>query len=241
MIQSPEALSEPRLLRFTRAEHVVHRTVAGLTLVCMLTAAVLYNAPVAVEIGHRRIVKTIHVVCGYSLPVPIVVGFAFAAYRSDMRRLNRFSRADWKWLRSRTRRGGSIVVGKFNAGQKLNAALSGGAIAVLLGTGTLMYFPSLVRLAWRTGATFVHDWFALALGLLVIGHIRFATKDPESRVGMRTGSVSAQWARKHHSAWAAEQQSRAAVNANGQCTDREAQVNGASDPSRAEPDQGPPT
>lgn len=95
-------------------------------LVCVLTAAVLYNAPVAVEIGHRRIVKTIHVICGYALPIPIVVGFVFAAYRSDMRRLNRFSRADWRWLRSRKRRDGTIPVGKFNAGQKLNGALSAG-------------------------------------------------------------------------------------------------------------------
>ena len=195
---------EARLARFTSAEHLVHRTVAGLMLVCVLTAAVLYNAPVAVEIGHRRIVKTIHVICGYSLPVPIVFGFLFPTSRSDMRRLNRFSRADWKWLRSRRRRDGTIPVGKFNAGQKLNGALSAGAITVLFGTGTLMYFPSLVRLSWRTGSTFVHDWFALAIGLLVLGHIRFASKDPESRVGMRTGSVSADWARKHHNAWAAE-------------------------------------
>lgn len=68
-----------------------------------------------------------------------------------------------------------------------------------------MYFPSLVRLSWRTGSTFVHDWFALAIGLLILGHIRFAGKDPESRVGMRTGSVSVGWAREHHSGWAAEQ------------------------------------
>jgi len=75
---------------------------------------------------------------------------------------------------------------------------------VLLGTGVLMNFPDLVRLSWRTGATFVHDWFALGLGLLVLGHIYFALKDREARRGMRTGHVTAQWAHTEHAAWADE-------------------------------------
>jgi formate dehydrogenase subunit gamma len=82
--------------------------------------------------------------------------------------------------------------------------LSGGAIAALLGTGVIMYFPTMARLSWRTGATFVHDWFALALGLLVIGHVFYAMKDSEARRGMRTGQVSAAWARAEHAAWADE-------------------------------------
>ncbi len=73
---------------------------------------------------------------------------------------------------------GDIPVGKFNAGQKLNAALSAGAIGVLLGTGIVMYFTHLTRLSWRSGATFVHDWFALGLGLLVVGHIMYRAARP---------------------------------------------------------------
>jgi formate dehydrogenase subunit gamma len=67
-----------------------------------------------------------------------------------------------------------------------------------------MYYPDLVRLSWRTGASFVHDWFALAIGLLVAGHISYAMRDAESRRGMRTGRVSTVWARDHHGAWADE-------------------------------------
>jgi formate dehydrogenase subunit gamma len=173
-------------------------------IICILTAAVLYNGSFAVMIGHRHLVELIHVYAGFALPVPILLGAISAAYRLDLRRLNRFTPADWRWLRSRTRRDGTIKVGKFNAGQKLNAALSAGAIAALLGTGIIMYFPSLTRLSWRTGATFAHDWFALAVGLLVIGHILFAIRDPEARRGMRTGRVSASWARAEHAAWADE-------------------------------------
>jgi formate dehydrogenase subunit gamma len=190
--------------RFSRAERAVHRSVAALMLTCIATAAILYNGFLSKPIGHRQVVKMIHVFAGFALPIPILLGVVSAAYRSDLRRLNRFSPADWQWLRTRRRRTSTIPVGKFNAGQKLNTALSGGAIVVLLATGTIMYFPVLVQLSWRTGATFVHDWFALALGLLVIGHISYAMRDPGSRRGMRTGSVTEIWARTHHAAWVEE-------------------------------------
>jgi formate dehydrogenase subunit gamma len=190
--------------RFGKVTRAVHWTAALLMLICIVTAAILYNGSFAVAIGHRHLVELIHVYSGFALPAPILLGAMSATYRRDLRRLNRFTPRDWRWLFSRSRRDGSIRVGKFNAGQKLNGALSGGAIAALLGTGIIMYFPGLTRLSWRTGATFVHDWFALAAGLLVIGHIFYATKDSEARRGMLTGRVAASWARAEHAAWADE-------------------------------------
>jgi formate dehydrogenase subunit gamma len=190
--------------RFGKVTRAVHWTAAVLMIICILTAAILYNGSLGVAIGHRHLVELIHVYTGFALPVPILLGMFSAKYREDMRRLNRFAPRDWRWLFSRHRRDGSIKVGKFNAGQKLNGALSGGAIAALLGTGIIMYFPSLTRLSWRTGATFAHDWFALAVGLLVVGHIFYGIKDSEARRGMLTGRVSDSWARAEHSAWADE-------------------------------------
>ena len=194
-----------QLTRFSLAERVVHWTLAVLMLVCIATAAILYNGFLAVPIGHRRLVELIHVYCGFALPVPILAGLGFAAYRADVGRLNRFRPADWQWLRSRTRRDGAIRVGKFNAGQKLNAALTAGSIVVLLGSGLLMFFPDAARLSWRTGATLVHDWFALGLGLLICGHIVQAAQDPEARRGMRTGQVSEPWALREHRGWVEEE------------------------------------
>jgi formate dehydrogenase subunit gamma len=191
------------LERFTRAERWVHRATGLLMGTCLVTAFVLYYGPVSLAVGHRHTVELIHVWAGYSLAAPLLLGVLSSAYRTDLRVLNRFTREDWRWLRSKNRRDGSFEVGKFNAGQKLNAALTAGSIAVLLGTGTLMFWTGLVRLAWRTGSTFVHDWFALGLGLLVLGHIWFAISDPEAREGMRTGRVSRSWAQKEHPAWAA--------------------------------------
>ena len=163
---------------FAPAERLVHRLVAILMGICLVTAAILYNGSLMMAVGHRHLVEQVHVWSGLALPVPMLVGALSAAYRSDVRRLNRFTPADWRWLRSRTRRDGTIPVGKFNAGQKVNAWLVAGSTGVLLGTGVVMYWTGLVRLSWRSGATFVHDWFALGLGLLVIGHIAYAVQGP---------------------------------------------------------------
>src|ERR1700712_4446470 len=190
--------------RFSRSSRWVHWLSATLMMSCILTAAVLYNGSIAVIVGHRYLVEQIHVYSGIALPLPPIVGILDRAYRDDARRLNRFTSGDWAWLRSRTRREGTIEVGKFNAGQKVNAALSAGSIGVLLISGVVMYFTNLAPLPWRSGATFVHDWFALPVGLLVVGHIAMATKDPYAMAGMRTGRVPLRWARREHAAWARE-------------------------------------
>jgi formate dehydrogenase subunit gamma len=200
----PQPVAGQQLKRFSGAERAVHWALSVLMIGCIGTAAILYNGSIGILIGHRRLVELVHVYSGFALPVPLLAGLGFAAYRADLSRLNHFSPADWRWLRSPTRRDGSIDVGKFNAGQKLNAALTAGSIIVLLGSGLLMYFPDVAKLSWRTGATLVHDWFALGLGLLVCGHIVQAVRDPEARRGMRTGKVSRSWAVAQHREWAEE-------------------------------------
>jgi formate dehydrogenase subunit gamma len=204
-VNAPRVLSgTARILRFTWAERMVHRFTAGLMLVCIATAAILYDGNLSIRVGHRHLVELVHVYCGMALPLPMVLGLLSRAYRADLSQLNRFTKSDWRWLRWRTRRAVASTVGKFNAGQKLNASLSCGATLVLFGTGILMYFVGLSPLAWRTGATFVHDWFALGVVLLVCGHVYKAVRDAEARRGMRCGSVDARWARNEHPAWAEE-------------------------------------
>ena len=198
--------SSGTVARFSPGERAVHRSVGLLMGSCLVTAAILYNGTFMLLVGHRHAVELVHVWSGLALPVPMLLGAASAAYRSDVRRLNRVTPSDWRWLRSRTRRDGRIRVGKFNAGQKVNAWLVAGSTGVLLGTGAIMFWTGLVRLSWRSGATFVHDWVALGLGLLVLGHLAFALRDPEARLGMRSGRVSERWARREHAAWLDEVQ-----------------------------------
>jgi formate dehydrogenase subunit gamma len=193
-----------RVLRFDLSSRLVHAVTGVLTIVCILSAVVLYNPVPANLVGSRHTVRAIHVWCGLALPFPLLLGLVSRAFRSDLRRLNRFTGHDWRWLRPARSGPGPIVVGKFNAGQKLNAALSGGALAVLLLTGSVMYFTHRTPLSWRSGATFTHDWFALALGLLVLGHISVAVRRPVAMRAMVTGWVPLAWARHEHRAWADE-------------------------------------
>ncbi|WP_328316645.1 cytochrome b/b6 domain-containing protein [Streptomyces sp. NBC_00388] len=197
--------SEPRR-RFTRPERWVHRTTSALMLVCIASAACLYVPQLAELVGHRYPVVTVHEWSGVLLPAPVLAGLASRALRADLGRLNRFAPYDRAWLRSALRRDGSPrTAGKFNGGQKIYAGWIAGAVLVMLGTGLLMWFTHLAPLVWRTSATFVHDWLALATGIVVAGHIWMAVGDPEARRGMRTGRVARGWARREHPLWPDEE------------------------------------
>ncbi|MFI1164188.1 cytochrome b/b6 domain-containing protein [Streptomyces sp. NPDC020801] len=190
--------------RFTRAERWVHRTTAALMGVCVVTAACLYIPQLAELVGRRELVVRVHEYAGVALPVPVLLGLASRAFRTDLRFLNRFGPHDRLWLRAalrRDRRPSARPAGKFNAGQKIYAAWIAGATLVMLGTGLLMWFTHLTPLMWRTSATFVHDWLALTIGIVLAGHIGMAIGDPEARRGLRTGVVSRDWAAGEHPLW----------------------------------------
>lgn len=196
------------LVRFDRAERALHWATAGLFLVLLATAAVLYVAPLSAMVGRRTVVRMVHLWAGLALPVPYLLarlGPWSAGLRADTARLGRFDGADQAWVRSlgRQRR---VPLGKFHPLQKLNAAFTAGSIPVMLGTGSVMYWFEPFPLAWRTGATFVHDWLALALFAVIVVHIAKAFGDTDALGGMWNGRVSRRWARSHHAGWEAEVQ-----------------------------------
>src|SRR5438105_8883062 len=192
--------------RFDRVERWIHWTNATLFAVMIFTAGCLYFSPLSTLVGRRELVRTLHVYPGLFLPVPIVAGLLARkwgrAFRADVRRLNRFLPDDGRWLRT-LGRDKDVLLGKFNPGQKLNAAFTAGAIVVMLGSGAIMRWFKPFPLSWRTGATFVHDSVFLALVFTIAGHILFPTRDPDSLGGMTSGRVPAGWARRHHPRWAA--------------------------------------
>ncbi|RKE23006.1 cytochrome b/b6 domain-containing protein [Streptomyces sp. TLI_171] len=187
--------------RFTPAQRWAHRATATLMLACLATAACLYLPALSQLVGRRRLVAGLHEWCGVLLPVPLLLSLASRAMRRDTRRLGRFTAADRGWLRAVRHRLPHRPAGKFNAGQKLYAQWTLGAMLVMLGTGLLMWLTHFAPAQWRTGATFVHDWFALAVAVVTIGHLRMAYQDREARRGMRTGSVDREWAQREHPQW----------------------------------------
>lgn len=175
--------------------------------VLIATAAALYIPDISAVVGNRDFVKTIHSYAGFILPIPLVIAFFFLAFRLDAQELNRFHPSDWAWLKRKhfpvdpqltypTRE-----YGKFNAGQKLDGAFTVGSIVVMFATGMVMFFSSLFPDDIRTGATFVHDWLALAIVIVVTGHSYKAFSDAQARVGLRTGTVTPTWAKKNHPEW----------------------------------------
>jgi formate dehydrogenase subunit gamma len=207
----PERLASGWVVRFDRLERAVHWVNAALVLVLIFTGAALYLQPLGEAVGRRALIENVHVYCGVALPVPVLlalVGPWGRSLRADLRRFNRWTRTDRLWLRAlfnergqRKALHGQLELGKFNAGQKLNAAWTAGAGLVLLGTGAIMRWYHPWPLSWRTGATFVHDWAALAVGLVVIGHVFMAVSDPDALRSMFTGRISRSWAGRHARAW----------------------------------------
>jgi formate dehydrogenase subunit gamma len=199
------------LIRFDRVERVVHWTNAALFGILVVTGAALYLEPLGALIGRRALVEDIHVYTGLALPVPVVlalVGPWGRALRADLRRFNRWSKSDRLWLRAALRSGSArrqemavLRIGKFNAGQKLNASFVAGAGLVMLGTGVIMRWYHPWPLNWRTGATFVHDWLSLAVGLVILGHIWMAVSDRDALRSMFTGRISKVWGKRHAPAW----------------------------------------
>jgi formate dehydrogenase subunit gamma len=205
-VTAVDTLAGDRVVRFDRVERSLHWTNATLFLVLLATGMALYIPSLSAAVGRRVLVKDIHVVCGLALPVPLLLAYAGrwrAGLRRDVRRLARWSSDDRRWLRTFGRRGRSTM-GKFNAGQKLNAVFVAGSIPLMLATGSIMRFFDPFPVAWRTGATFVHDWLALALAAVIIGHIAKALAEPVALRAMWRGTVPASQAERHHPRWWAE-------------------------------------
>ena len=68
-------------------------------------------------------------------------------------------------------------------------------------TGSIMRWFEPFPLSWRTGATFVHDWTAIATWLVVAGHIFVAFSKPPALWSMVTGWMPTSWAHRHHPLW----------------------------------------
>jgi formate dehydrogenase subunit gamma len=196
------------VVRFARVERWLHWTNATLFLVLLATGMTLYVPALSGVIGRRVLVKDVHVYSGLLLPLPLLLAYAGRwrdSVRRDVRRMALWSVDDRRWLTSLGRRGQERM-GKFNAGQKLNAIFVAGCIPLMLVTGTIMRWFDPFPLAWRTGATFVHDWLALSLLAVIVAHIGKALSEPVSLQAMVHGTVLAAQVERHHPRWWAEVQ-----------------------------------
>jgi formate dehydrogenase subunit gamma len=199
-----------RIVRFDAVQRAAHWVTALLFGILMVTALSLYFGSIAGVVWPRALVEEIHLWAGIALPVPLVftiVGPWGSQFRRDLRRINVWTRDEVTWLKAMGRRAPQVV-DKFNPGQKLNTIFTGAAVVVMLVTGAMLKWFRFFPVDWRTGATFVHDLFAVAIFFVVGGHVLFALAHPESLRSMIRGWVTEAWAARHAPGWLAEEQSK---------------------------------
>jgi len=210
MLPSPEAVPPSRLLRFDRVERAAHWVTALLVLVLIATGTILYIPALSIAVGRRLLIEDIHVYSGIAVFVPVALAVAGPwgkRLRRDLASMNRFTAGELDWVRSLGRRGRESV-SKFNPGQKLNTFGIAAFLTMLLITGLILRWGNFISVSWRTGATFVHDWFAIFLSAVILGHVVMAVSHPQALRSMIGGWVTSDWAKRHAPTWLSDTASR---------------------------------
>ena len=109
-----------------------------------------------------------------------------------------------KCARRRWLRGRGAPQGRFNAGQKINAVLTA-AFTILFGVSGLLLWFGEEDTRFRFASTVIlHDGLMYVSLALLVGHLYLALIHPATRHalrGMTLGSVSGDWAARHHAKW----------------------------------------
>jgi len=208
---APEAAlftNAPRYIhRFSRTERTLHWVHAAAFFVLLGSGLVLYLPSLSDLVGRRAFVKDVHFDTGLAWMAAITLILILGdrrGLRETIHELDDFDRDDRLWLRRIAR-----PQGRFNAGQKLNAALTA-AFAVLFAVSGLLLWYGERNNSFRFASTILlHDGLMYISIVLVAGHLYLALIYPATRHalrGMTTGSVSRSWARQHHRKWVDSQE-----------------------------------
>jgi formate dehydrogenase subunit gamma len=190
-----------RLRRFTKTERAAHWLVAAAFGIMFFSGG---------QVPHRWTWTTPPLDVHAGAAVVLVAGLTGLllfgngrALRRSARELRRLDADDRRWLdpgRVLSRRP-APPVGRFNAGQKLNARLALLGLIGLYSTGIYLLVVG------RSAFGHLHGPFAFLTTALIIGHIFMAVVNPSTRHalrGMTLGSVDREWAEHHHPRWVEE-------------------------------------
>lgn len=196
-------MDSPRYVRrFSRTERALHWVHASAFFVLLGSGLVLYLPRLSEWVGQRPVVKAVHIdtaiVWVLALALVVLAGDR-RGLRKTLRELDSFDADDRLWLKRVP-----APQGRFNAGQKVNAALTAAFAVLFAGSGFLLWLGER-DVRFRFGSTIVlHDglmWISL---VLLVGHLHLAVFSPATRHslrGMTRGSVETSWAARHHRKW----------------------------------------
>ena len=188
--------------RFSRTERAIHWVHASAFFALLASGVVLYLPALSTAVANRPLVKSIHVYTAVAWFVALGVIVALGdrcGLRRTIRELDLYDSDDRRWLVTR-----APPQGRFNAGQKLNAALTA-AFAVLFAlSGFLLWYGERNTDFRWTSTLLLHDGLAIVSVVLLTGHLYLTLIHPSTRHslhGMVQGSVRAEWASRHHAKW----------------------------------------
>ena len=192
--------------RFSRTERTLHWVHAAAFFVLLGSGLVLYVPKLSELVGRRPFVKDVHFDTGlaWMLAIALIVLLGDRrGLRRTARELDAFDRDDRLWLRRIPR-----PQGRFNAGQKLNAALTASFAVLFAVSGVLLWYGERNNSFRFASTILLHDGLMYVSIVLVIGHLYLALIYPSTRHALRgitTGSVRSDWAREHHRKWVDEE------------------------------------
>ena len=142
--------------RFTATERAVHWVHATAFFGLLATGLVLYVPRLSILIGRRPLVKNLHVYTAVAwiaaLLLVVVLGDR-RRLRQTLRELDEFDADDLLWLRRRP-----APQGRFNAGQKVNAVLTGAFALLFAVSGSLLWLGERDHRFQFASTILLHDW-----------------------------------------------------------------------------------
>ncbi len=190
------------ITRFSRTERAVHWIHASAFFVLLGTGLVLYVPRLSALVARRPLIKDIHIYTALAwivlLALVVVLGDR-RGLRRTLRELDLFDEDDRLWLRRKRR-----PQGRFNAGQKLHAALVAAFASLFALSGLLLWLGERdTRFRWAS-TILLHDGLMYVSLVLLLGHLYLALIYPATRHALRgitVGSVRRDWAVEHHRKW----------------------------------------
>jgi formate dehydrogenase subunit gamma len=189
--------------RFSRTERTLHWVNALGFFMLLFTGLILYLPSLAVLVGRRPLIKDMHFWSGVGWIAALVLIALLGDRRGLLRtarELDTFDPEDVRWLRREL----PAPQGRFNAGQKVNAALTAAFTLLFLVSGLLLWLGERDTRFRFASTVVLHDGLMFVALALLVGHLYLAVIHPATRHalrGMTLGTVSEDWARAHHPRW----------------------------------------
>ena len=188
--------------RFSVTERAIHWIHASAFFVLLGSGLVLYLPSLSERVSRRPMVKAVHIYTAIAWAVALVLVVALGdrkGLRRALRDLDLFDEDDRLWLRRIPR-----PQGRFNAGQKLNTALTASFAVLFAVSGFFLWLGERDHAYQWASTILLHDGLMYVSVLLLVGHLYLALIYPATRHSLRgitEGSVRRDWAWRHHRKW----------------------------------------